>query len=88
MVKIDDSAKERLLHLLSESKENCYVRVGVKSGGCSGLSYELEFDNKKNDDDELVENNSISLLINKNGSRRLLNPKSVRKVSNTAITII
>tara|TARA_Y100000748_G_scaffold293987_1_gene284144 strand:+ start:484 stop:606 length:123 start_codon:yes stop_codon:yes gene_type:complete len=29
-----------------------------------------------------------SLLINKNGSRRLLNPKSVRKVSNTAITII
>tara|TARA_B100001741_G_C16230817_1_gene449384 strand:- start:240 stop:560 length:321 start_codon:yes stop_codon:yes gene_type:complete len=65
MVQVSDSAKKRLLHLLSESKENCYVRVGVKSGGCSGLSYELEFDNKKNEDDELIENNDISLLINK-----------------------
>ena len=46
MVQVSDSAKKRLLHLLSESKENCYVRVGVKSGGCSGLSYELEFDNE------------------------------------------
>ena len=66
MIKISDSAKERLLHLLDmKGEENGYVRVGVESGGCSGLSYKLDFDNTKKDDDELIEDNGISLLINK-----------------------
>ena len=66
MIKISDSAKERLTHLLGEEgKKNSYVRVGVESGGCSGLSYKLDFDNAKKDDDELIEDNGISLLINK-----------------------
>ena len=66
MIKISNSAKERLTHLLSEKGEkNGYVRVGVESGGCSGLSYKLDFDNTKKDDDELIEDNGISLLINK-----------------------
>ena len=66
MIKISDSAKERLLHLLDKKgEENGYVRVGVESGGCSGLSYKLDFDNTKKDDDELIEDNGISLLINK-----------------------
>ena len=39
--------------------------MGVESGGCSGLSYKLDFDNTKKNDDELVEDNEISLLINK-----------------------
>ena len=66
MIKISDSAKERLLHLLCEKGEEIdYVRVGVESGGCSWLSYKLYFDNTKKDDDELIEDNGISLLINK-----------------------
>ena len=66
MIKISDTAKQRLLHLLDEKgTKNAFVRVGVESGGCSGLSYKLDFDNAKNDDDELVEDNGIRLLINK-----------------------
>ena len=66
MIKITDSAKKRLNHLLeAQGKKDSYVRVGVESGGCSGLSYKLDFDNTKNDDDEIIENNGISLLINK-----------------------
>ena len=66
MIKISDSAKGRLLHLLGKKGEEIgYVRVGVESGGCSGLSYKLDFDNTKKDDDELIEDNGISLLINK-----------------------
>ena len=66
MIQISDSAKNRLLHLLKEDGKNeSYVRVGVESGGCSGLSYKLDFDNSKNDDDELIENNGITLIINK-----------------------
>ena len=66
MVSISDSAKNRLLELLkNEERENKFVRVGVKSGGCSGLSYELSFDNLKLEDDELIIDNDITLLVNK-----------------------
>ena len=66
MINISDSARNRLLTLLSkEPDEKKYVRVGVESGGCSGLSYTLIFENTKNPDDELIENNQIQLLVNK-----------------------
>ena len=66
MIKISTSAKERLLYLLDKDDKNKqFVRVGVESGGCSGLSYKLDFDNNKNEDDELIENNGIKLLVNK-----------------------
>ena len=42
-----------------------YVRVGVKSGGCSGLSYNLDFDSKMLENDKLFEHNEIKLLVDK-----------------------
>ena len=66
MITITDSAKQRLLTLLQNEETNkSYFRVGVESGGCSGLSYKLSFDNVKNEDDELIEDNEIKLIINK-----------------------
>ena len=44
---------------------NDYVRVGVKSGGCSGLSYELKFDNKLQEEDKLFEDNKVKILVDK-----------------------
>jgi len=66
MITIDDSAKNKLLNLLKTNSEGKqFVRVGVESGGCSGLSYKLEFDDKKTKDDEVIQNNGITLLVNK-----------------------
>jgi len=66
MIIISNSARDRLLHLIEkDGVEKKFVRVGVESGGCSGLSYKLDFDNTKNDDDELIDNNKIKLLVNK-----------------------
>ena len=66
MINISDSARDRLLHLLdNDTAQKQFVRVGVESGGCSGLSYKLDFDNAKNEEDELIEDNKIKLLINK-----------------------
>ena len=66
MITISNSAKIRLLDLLGqEGEKKEFVRVGVESGGCSGLSYKLEFDNLKHEEDELIEDNGVKLLINK-----------------------
>ena len=42
-----------------------FVRVGVKSGGCSGLSYELKFDNKTGDNDKVFVDNEIKIIVDK-----------------------
>ena len=42
-----------------------YVRVGVKSGGCSGLSYELKFDKENQDEDKVFEDNGIKVIVDK-----------------------
>ena len=66
MIKISDSARDRLLQIMkNEEGEKKYVRVGVESGGCSGLSYKLDFDLQKLADDELINDNKIQLLVNK-----------------------
>ena len=42
-----------------------FVRVGVKSGGCSGLSYELKFDSNQLNEDRLFEDNGVKIFVDK-----------------------
>ena len=64
MVIISDQAKEKLIALMQESSNSCeYVRVGVTSGGCSGLSYNLDFDTEVLSTDKVFEHNDIKLLV-------------------------
>jgi len=66
MILISDNARDKLNQLLIEDNSGKeYVRVGVESGGCSGLVYKLDFDDSMNNEDELVEHNDIKLVINK-----------------------
>ena len=68
MVNVSDTAAQQLLNIFIEEnkdpKDN-YVRVGVKSGGCSGLSYILDFEDKASESDKIVESNGVNLLIDK-----------------------
>ena len=68
MIKVAKTAREKVAILMKEegfdpSKD--YVRVGVKSGGCSGLSYELKFDQHLEQDDQLFEDNEVRILVDK-----------------------
>lgn len=68
MIKIADQAKNKIEQLLSEegkSLANHYVRVGVLSGGCSGLSYQLDFDSEQKDNDKMFEDNGVRILVDK-----------------------
>ena len=42
-----------------------FVRVGVKSGGCSGLSYQLKFDKMTQENDKIFEDNGIKIVVDK-----------------------
>ena len=66
MILVSNNARDKLNQLLLEDNSGKeYVRVGVESGGCSGLVYKLDFDDSMNNEDELVEHNDIKLVINK-----------------------
>ena len=68
MIKVSDTAKKKVIALMTEegfdaSKD--FVRVGVKSGGCSGLSYELNFDHQKAETDKVFEDNAVRIIVDK-----------------------
>ena len=68
MIKVSEDAKKKITTLMTEEGYDAvadYVRVGVKSGGCSGLSYELKFDKSKQDEDKLFEDNGVKLIVDK-----------------------
>ena len=56
MIKVSDHAKEKAIQLMTEDgfqPFEDFIRVGVKSGGCSGLEYVLKFDKEKTDADQI-----------------------------------
>ena len=68
MIKVSNIAKDRVSTLMKDDGFNPiddFVRVGVKSGGCSGLSYELEFDSNQLNEDRLFEDNGVKILVDK-----------------------
>ncbi len=68
MIKVSDTAKTKIAQLMTEggfNVANDFVRVGVKSGGCSGLSYELDFDKTQTETDKLFEDNSVKIVVDK-----------------------
>ncbi len=64
MIFISDKAKQRVDRIMSEEgfTKDHFVRVSVTSGGCSGLTYHLDFDNAIKDGDEVFEDNGMKLV--------------------------
>lgn len=68
MIKVSDTAKTKVMALMNEEGFDAasdFVRVGVKSGGCSGLSYELKFDHNAAETDKVFEDNAIRIIVDK-----------------------
>jgi iron-sulfur cluster assembly protein len=63
-VQFTASAVAELKRLISSDAANKYLRVGVKGGGCSGLSYVLGFDEKQ-EADEQFDYEGVPLIVNK-----------------------
>ncbi|CAI8156696.1 MAG: iron-sulfur cluster assembly accessory protein [Flavobacteriales bacterium] len=66
MIKVTENAKSKALQLMKDDgNEGYFIRVGVKGGGCSGLMYELKFDNTLTDSDKSFMDNGIKVVVDK-----------------------
>ncbi len=64
MLFVAESAKEKINELKEQESfgEDYFVRVSVTSGGCSGLSYSMDFDNESKTDDQVFEDNGVKVV--------------------------
>lgn len=67
MIYITEKAKERVLQIREEENlgNDSFVRVSVVGGGCSGLSYKLDFDNQHQDNDQVFEDKNIKIVTDR-----------------------
>ena len=68
MVTVSEKALEHVVELMTEkgiTPDTHFLRVGVKGGGCSGLSYAMDFDDNVTDMDEVVDLNVLRVIIDK-----------------------
>ena len=71
VIKLSDNAAERIKHIMSKAEKSAVgVRVGVKSGGCAGMSYVMEYAKEIKPNEEIIEDKGVKVLID---------PKAIKK---------
>ena len=64
VIKVSQNAAERIKEILSKAEDKTIgVRVGVKSGGCAGMSYVMEYTKKINPNDEIIEDKGVKVFV-------------------------
>ena len=64
VIKLTDTAAARIKEIMSNADNKTIgVRIGVKSGGCAGMSYVMEYAKKTNPSDEIIEDKGVKVLI-------------------------
>jgi iron-sulfur cluster assembly protein len=64
MIYVAESAKQKIEEVRGSGRlsPDYFIRVSVVSGGCSGLSYKLDFDNESKPNDQVFEDNGIKVV--------------------------
>src|SRR4051812_429063 len=66
MIYVSDKAKQKVTGLMSEAQiaaqQDYFLRVSVVGGGCSGLSYKMDFDNETKKTDQVFEDNGVKVV--------------------------
>ena len=64
IIKLSDNAALRIKEIMSNAEKKAVgVRVGVKSGGCAGMSYVMEYAKEINPNDEIIEDKGVKLFV-------------------------
>ena len=64
IIKLSDNAASRIKEIMANAeKSSIGVRVSVKSGGCAGMSYVMEYSKEINPSDEVIEDKGVKVFI-------------------------
>jgi len=73
IISLSENAAKRIKEIMCAAEKNSVgVRVGVKSGGCAGMSYVMEYAKEVNPNDELIEEKGVKLYIDPAATMYLL----------------
>lgn len=62
MIQLTTQAKEQVKRLIETQKAGSFLRVGVKGGGCSGMTYDVKLDDQTKPDDRVFDNDGIKVI--------------------------
>ncbi len=80
VIKLSDKAADRIKEILSKNTDSLGVRIGVKSGGCAGMSYIMEYAKTQQPNDELIEDKGVKVFIDPSAVMYLLGTEMDYKV--------
>ena len=64
VIRLSDNAVKRIKYIMSKAENSTIgVRVGVKTGGCAGMSYVMEYAKEINPNEEIIEEKGVKVLI-------------------------
>ena len=73
IITLSDNAAQRIKEIMANAKDpSVGVRIGVKSGGCAGMSYVMEYAKSSNSKDEVIEDKGVKVLIDPSAVMYLL----------------
>ena len=89
IITLSDKAAQRIKEIMANAKEpSIGVRVGVKSGGCAGMSYVMEYAKSSNSNDEVIEDKGIKVLIDPGAVMYLLGTEMDYKKEELSSTFV
>ena len=81
VIKLSDNAANRIKEIMSKADDKTIgVRVGVKSGGCAGMSYMMEYAKEAKKNEEIIEDKGVKVFIDANAVMYLLGTEMDYKV--------
>ena len=89
IITLSDNAAQRIKEIMANAKEpSIGVRIGVKSGGCAGMSYVMEYAKSSNSNDEVIEDKGIKVLIDPGAVMYLLGTEMDYKKEELSSTFV
>ena len=89
IITLSDNAAQRIQEIMSNAKDSSIgVRIGVKSGGCAGMSYVMEYAKSSNSRDEVIEDKGVKVLIDPSAVMYLLGTEMDYKKEELSSTFV
>ena len=89
VISLSDNAAKRLKFIMSKAESSAIgVRVGVKSGGCAGMSYVMEYAKEIKPNEEIIEDKGVKVLIDPSAVMYLLGTEMDYKQEEMSSTFV